>query len=83
PNLPTDSTEEHPGKPGVKNPETGEVVTPPVDDVTKHGPKTGTPETRTEEVPFETKREFNPNLNPGEERVKQEGRPGEKTITTP
>ena len=33
PNLPIDGTEEVPGKPGIKNPETGEVVTPPVDDV--------------------------------------------------
>ncbi|WP_180991683.1 G5 domain-containing protein, partial [Staphylococcus aureus] len=32
--------------------------------------------------PFETKREFNPKLQPGEERVKQEGQPGSKTITT-
>ncbi|MBZ5347643.1 G5 domain-containing protein, partial [Staphylococcus aureus] len=31
---------------------------------------------------FETKREFNPKLQPGEERVKQEGQPGSKTITT-
>ncbi|HDJ6452391.1 TPA: E domain-containing protein, partial [Staphylococcus aureus] len=30
PNLPIDGTEEVPGKPGIKNPETGEVVTPPV-----------------------------------------------------
>ena len=35
------------------------------------------------EIPFETKREFNPKLQPGEERVKQEGQPGSKTITTP
>nr|WP_269473360.1 G5 domain-containing protein [Staphylococcus aureus] len=34
-------------------------------------------------MPFETKREFNPKLQPGEERVKQEGQPGSKTITTP
>ena len=27
PNLPIDGTEEVPGKPGIKNPETGEVVT--------------------------------------------------------
>ncbi|HDA3664023.1 G5 domain-containing protein, partial [Staphylococcus aureus] len=26
-------------------------------------------------MPFETKREFNPKLQPGEERVKQEGQP--------
>ncbi|WP_180992394.1 G5 domain-containing protein, partial [Staphylococcus aureus] len=52
-------------------------------DVIKHGPKTGTPETKTVEIPFETKREFNPKLQPGEERVKQEGQPGSKTITTP
>uniref|UniRef100_UPI003F5B6FE9 YSIRK-type signal peptide-containing protein n=1 Tax=Staphylococcus aureus TaxID=1280 RepID=UPI003F5B6FE9 len=30
-------------------------------------------ETKTVEIPFETKREFNPKLQPGEERVKQEG----------
>ena len=46
-------TEEVPGKPGIKNPETGEVVTPPVDDVTKHGPKAGEPEVTKEEIPFE------------------------------
>ncbi|MBF0814775.1 E domain-containing protein, partial [Staphylococcus saprophyticus] len=83
PNLPVDTTEEVPGKPGIKNPETGEVVTPPVDDVTKVGPKTGEPEVSKTEVPFEKKREFNPNLAPGTERVKQEGKPGEKTTTTP
>ncbi|HCD8274062.1 TPA: E domain-containing protein, partial [Staphylococcus aureus] len=60
PNLPIDGTEEVPGKPGIKNPETGEVVTPPVDDVTKHGPKAGEPEVTKEEIPFEKKREFNP-----------------------
>ncbi|WP_123874584.1 lectin-like domain-containing protein, partial [Staphylococcus aureus] len=38
-------------------------------------------ETKTVEIPFETKREFNPKLQPGEERVKQEGQPGSKTIT--
>ncbi len=37
----------------------------------KHGPKTGTPKTKTVEIPFKTKREFNPKLQPGEERVKQ------------
>ncbi len=40
-------------------------------------------ETKTVEILFETKREFNPKLQPGEERVKQEGQPGSKTITTP
>ncbi|MGW9920528.1 E domain-containing protein, partial [Staphylococcus hominis] len=35
PNAPKGSEEEVPGKPGIKNPDTGEVVTPPVDDVTK------------------------------------------------
>ncbi|MEW7699589.1 G5 domain-containing protein [Staphylococcus aureus] len=83
PNLPTDQTEKIPGKPGIKNPDTGKVIEEPVDDVIKHGPKTGTPETKTVEIPFETKREFNPKLQPGEERVKQEGQPGSKTITTP
>ncbi|MVH79407.1 LPXTG cell wall anchor domain-containing protein [Staphylococcus aureus] len=83
PKLPTDQTEKVPGKPGIKNPDTGKVIEEPVDDVIKHGPKTGTPETKTVEIPFETKREFNPKLQPGEERVKQEGQPGSKTITTP
>ncbi|HCW8943635.1 TPA: E domain-containing protein [Staphylococcus aureus] len=83
PNLPTDQTEKVPGKPGIKNPDTGKVIEEPVDDVIKHGPKTGTPETKTVEIPFETKREFNPKLQPGEERVKQEGQPGSKAITTP
>ena len=72
-----------PGKPGIKNPETGEVVTPPVDDVTKHGPVAGDPEVTKEEIPYETKREFNPDLPPGTENVKQPGKPGEKTTTTP
>ena len=52
-------------------PDTGEVVTPPVDDVTKYGPVDGDPITSTEEIPFDKKREFNPDLKPGEERVKQ------------
>ncbi|WP_245394786.1 G5 domain-containing protein, partial [Staphylococcus coagulans] len=50
--------------------------------ITKYGPKEGNPQVTTEEIPFEKKREFNPNLAPGTEKVKQEGRPGEKTITT-
>ncbi|WP_257009542.1 E domain-containing protein, partial [Staphylococcus epidermidis] len=68
PNAPVDSKTEVPGKPGVKNPDTGEVVTPPVDDVTKYGPKVGNPITSTEEIPFDKKRVFNPDLKPGEER---------------
>ena len=67
----------------TKRIETGEVVTPPVDDVTKHGPKAGEPEVTKEEIPFEKKREFNPDLKPGEEKVTQEGQTGEKTTTTP
>ncbi|MEB7392138.1 accumulation-associated protein Aap, partial [Staphylococcus epidermidis] len=43
PNAPKGSQEDVPGKPGVKNPDTGEVVTPPVDDVTKYGPVDGDP----------------------------------------
>ena len=42
-----------------------EVVTPPVDDVTKYGPVDGDPITSTEEIPFDKKREFNPDLKPG------------------
>ena len=52
--------EDVPGKPGIKNPNTGEVVTPPVDDVTKYGPVDGDPITETKEIPYETKREFDP-----------------------
>ncbi|MCG7843631.1 accumulation-associated protein Aap, partial [Staphylococcus epidermidis] len=69
PNAPKGSQTTQPGKPGVKNPDTGEVVTPPVDDVTKYGPVDGDPITSTEEIPFDKKREFNPDLKPGEERV--------------
>ncbi|EIS6259087.1 E domain-containing protein, partial [Staphylococcus pseudintermedius] len=43
--------EEVPGHPGIINPETGKEVMPPQDDITKYGPKTGTPEKRTEEIP--------------------------------
>ncbi|MCQ9303746.1 plasmin-sensitive LPXTG-anchored glycoprotein Pls, partial [Mammaliicoccus sciuri] len=83
PSLPVDGTEEVPGKPGIKNPDTGEVVTPPVDDVTKHGPVPGEPIVTKDPIPFETKREFNPDLPPGTEQVKQPGKNGEKTTTTP
>ncbi|MEN1993047.1 G5 domain-containing protein, partial [Staphylococcus hominis] len=65
------------------NPNTGEVVTPPVDDVTKYGPVDGDPITETKEIPYETKREFDPKLAPGTEEVVQKGENGEKTITTP
>lgn len=41
------------------------------------------PETKTEDIPFDTKREFDPDLKPGEERVVQKGEKGTKTITTP
>ena len=47
PNAPKGSKEDVPGKPGIKNPNTGEVVTPPVDDVTKYGPVDGDPITET------------------------------------
>ena len=36
-----------------KNPDTGEVVTPPVDDVTKYGPVDGDPIIEKEEIPFD------------------------------
>ena len=68
PNAPKGSQEDVPGKPGVKI-HTGSR--PPVDDVTKYGPVDGDPITSTEEIPFDKKREFNPDLKPGEERVKQ------------
>ncbi|KAA3425286.1 E domain-containing protein, partial [Streptococcus pneumoniae] len=80
PNAPKGSKEDVPGKPGIKNPNTGEVVTPPVDDVTKYGPVDGDPITETKEIPYETKREFDPDLAPGTEEVVQKGENGEKTI---
>ncbi|HHA1004554.1 E domain-containing protein [Staphylococcus epidermidis] len=83
PNAPVDSKEDIPGKPGIKNPETGETVKEPKDSITKYGPKAGEPETKTEDIPFDTKRKFNPDLKPGEERVVQKGEKGTKTITTP
>ncbi|MDT4356472.1 G5 domain-containing protein, partial [Staphylococcus haemolyticus] len=43
----------------------------------------GTPETTTEKIPYETKREFDPKLEPGTEKVVQKGENGEKTTTTP
>ncbi|MGZ9628400.1 G5 domain-containing protein, partial [Staphylococcus epidermidis] len=43
----------------------------------------GDPITSTEEIPFDKKREFDPNLAPGTEKVVQKGEPGTKTITTP
>ena len=58
PNAPKGSKEDVPGKPGIKNPETGETVTPPVDGVTKYGPVDGDPIVDKEEIPYETKREF-------------------------
>ena len=36
-----------------------------MDDVTKYGPVDGDPITSTEEIPFDKKREFNPDLKPG------------------
>ncbi len=63
------------GQPGSK------TITTPITVNPLTGEKVG--ETKTVEIPFETKREFNPKLQPGEERVKQEGQPGSKTITTP
>ncbi len=42
-----------------------------MDDVTKYGPVDGDPITSTEEIPFDKKREFDPNLAPGTEKVVQ------------
>ena len=70
PNAPKGSEEEVPGKPGIKNPDTGEVVTPPVDDVTKYGPVDGDPIIEKKRFRL-IKREFDPNLKPGTEEVVQ------------
>ena len=42
-----------------------------MDDVTKYGPVDGDPIVDKEEIPYETKREFDPNLKPGTEEVVQ------------
>ena len=49
-----------------------------MDDVTKYGPVDGDPIVDKEEIPFDKKREFDPNLKPGEEEVVQKGENGEK-----
>ena len=36
-----------------------------MDDVTKYGPVDGNPIVDKEEIPYETKRKFNPDLAPG------------------
>ena len=42
-----------------------------MDDVTKYGPVDGNPIVDKEEIPYETKRKFNPDLAPGTEEVVQ------------
>ena len=42
-----------------------------MDDVTKYGPVDGDPIVDKEEIPYETKRKFNPDLAPGTEEVVQ------------
>ena len=49
-----------------------------MDDVTKYGPVDGDPIIEKEEIPFDKKREFDPNLKPGTEEVVQKGENGEK-----
>ena len=58
------------------------MVTPPVDDVTKYGPVDGDPIVEKEEIPYETKRKFNPDLAPGTEEVVQNGENGENNYNT-
>ncbi|MBI5976045.1 lectin-like domain-containing protein, partial [Staphylococcus canis] len=56
----------------------GVSIKVPNEDVT---PIEGNPEVTKEEIPFEVERQFNPDLAPGEEKVVQEGEPGEQTTT--
>ena len=51
-----------------------------MDDVTKYGPVDGNPIVDKEEIPYETKRKFNPDLAPGTEEVVQKGENGEKQL---
>ena len=51
-----------------------------MDDVTKYGPVDGDPIVDKEEIPYETKREFDPNLKAGEE--VQKGENGENNHNT-
>ena len=53
-----------------------------MDDVTKYGPVDGDPIVDKEEIPYETKREFDPNLKAGEEKVVQKGENGENNHNT-
>ena len=76
PNAPKGSKEDVPGKPGIKNPDTGKVVTPPVDDVTKYGPVDGDNHRDKKEIPYETKRKFDPDL--ALEKGRTKGENGEK-----
>ena len=48
-----------------------------MDDVTKYGPVDGDPIVDKEEIPFDKKREFDPNLKPGTESCPK-GENGEK-----
>ena len=50
-----------------------------MDDVTKYGPVDGDPITSTEEIPFDKKREFNPDLKPGKS-VLNKKEPGTKQL---
>ena len=50
-----------------------------MDDVTKYGPVDGDPITSTEEIPFDKKREFNPDLKPGRA-CKTKSEPGTKQL---
>ena len=53
-----------------------------MDDVTKYGPVDGDPIVDKEEIPFDKKREFDPNLKPGTEKVVQKGENGENNHNT-
>ena len=53
-----------------------------MDDVTKYGPVDGDPIVDKEEIPYETKREFDKDLAPGTEKVVQKGENGENNHNT-
>lgn len=72
------------GQPGQKDPETGEILVPPVDEIIEVGTGVRSIEENREQqpIPMEVIRQDNPNLPAGEERVVQEGHDGLVEVLT-
>ncbi|WP_186311802.1 E domain-containing protein, partial [Staphylococcus aureus] len=59
------------------------LIQKPINHLIKHPPKTPTPQTKTLHIPFQTKPQFNPKLQPPQHPLKQQPQPPTNTITTP